>query len=166
MGADARWVCHDCKVVCSRGGQPMIIRCLSMDFDELNYIKSKMDRLRVLMGELDMIDSTEQEKFNRWNDFMEDLRTWLTKHNGHHVHIGSDYSTDTMNLDDYHNESVDGKVSDCTRHEAMSKDVSEWRQTSINEIKQIITRHGINIELGKLDVVAEELYSRFCMESI
>lgn len=153
MGEDARWVCHTCKTVCSRGGRPIfqfIPDDLSIgDIDNLKKQIVGLSREIVIENEGNIVS------------FLDDLRTWLSRHIGHKTHIGSDYSTDVMDLDDYHNEAISGEVSSLTRHEARMESVNEWELKTIREIEQVIGEHSTEIKAGDTGPVARELYHRF-----
>lgn len=155
MGADARWVCIDCKTVCNRGGRPIVTRSGNdISMLEVDGIKENLATLKTLID-------IEDDRYRSWMDFLDGLRKWLSRHEGHNIHIGSDYTTDMMDLDDYHNESVEGKVSSCTRYEARCKSVDEWEATARKEIGQIIRKHKDEIAHNNTDTVANELYQKF-----
>ncbi len=158
MGADARWVCFTCKTVCCRGGNPITINNVVSESD----IRAGLSNLEELLK----LVKVDKNGLASLLSFLEDLATWLSRHEGHNIHVGSDYTTDMMDLDDYHNESVDGKVSDYTRLEAQTKSVNEWRQTSINSIKKVLREcestgaYGLMVDVDK---AAVELYDKFSM---
>lgn len=103
MGNDARWVCNTCKTVCSRGGRLIFHETLcTMSVATIAQLKSEIHDLshKVVIGDLDHIVG-----------FLDDLQVWVRRHEGHNIHIGSDYSIDEMDLGGYHNELMNGKVS-------------------------------------------------------
>ena len=156
MGESARWVCHTCKTVCPQGGRPIFQGTPSeITTDDIDNLRGQIEALNteVRVKDEDVMIS-----------FLNDLRKWLSRHEGHDIHIGSDYSTDMMDLDDYRNESVDGKVSDCTRAEAREKSMDEWIETSIREIDSII-QECINMKKKSRDA-AVELYNRFSIRDL
>lgn len=153
MGQDARWVCYTCKTVCSRGGRPLV---RGMDsIEAVNQARLLIAQAR----EVFELDGKPEEV----SSFLNDLSKWLSRHQTHNIHIGSDYSTDMMDLDDYHNESVDGKVSDCTRFEVRCKSVDEWEATARKQIEQVIRKHKDEITHGNMGTVSNELYQKFSM---
>lgn len=156
MGADARWVCHTCKMVCPRGGRPMFVTIpRALTLQDIVWMKTYLAKLRATFELQDGEDITS---------FLNDLHSWLGRHFGHDIHIGSDYSTDMMDLGDYRNESVDGKVSDCTRAEAQEKSMEEWAETSIQRIEEAI--QGCVKGEKSVRATAEELYNHFSMRDL
>lgn len=159
MGTDARWVCHTCKTVCSRGGSP-----LTKGIHTRRQVDDAKDLLFRVEAVFDIGNIVEDV-----TPFLDDLRMWLFRHEDHNITVGSDYATDFMDLDDYRNESVSGKVSGCTRLEAQTKSMNEWEQTAINEIKRIIRRYTDDTDVGvinRLDSVAAELHNKFSAKEI
>jgi hypothetical protein len=126
--------------------------------------QAEIENMRSMVASLNLgvdLDDIADRIFN----FLTDLSTWLSRHEGHDIHIGSDYSTELANLDEYRNESMDGKVSVFTRYEARCKSISEWRQTAVNEIKRVIANYGL-VDEQALDQMAAELYEKFSMKGI
>lgn len=158
MGADATWVCHTCKTVCCRGGEPSLIATSErMALQEIVRLKNDLATLSNILRLRDK---------DAVMSFLDDLHRWLGIHFGHKLHIGSDYSTDIMDLDDYHNEIMDGKISSLTRAEARQKGVEEWEQTRRKEIGYIIRKHKDEIAHGNTGTVANELYQKFSTRDI
>lgn len=160
MGAEARWVCHTCKTVCSRGGAPVIVRTQGdITVLQLDDIEGSVANLKALID-------IGSDRYERWTGFVSDLKRWLSKHEGHNTHIGSDYTTDVMDLDDYRNESVDGKVSDATRLEQRTLGCKDWRKARVQAIKDTIMEcksTGAYGHLIDVDKAAETLYEHFVM---
>ena len=152
MGEEARWVCHTCKTICSRGGRPIIIRTKKFVMADWEHIRETVSRLESLMIGLDTADREMPDLFVRWDGFMSDLKKWLSRHEGHNIHIGSDYTTDSMDLDNYHNETVDNKVSRYTQLEYGVKGTDEWVVNKKRDIKDILDEHASS------DDTVEELY--------
>ncbi len=71
-------------------------------------------------------------------DFLDDLSKWLKRHQGHSFHIGSDYSIDGMDIDEYRNETLAGTVSALTRQEVALANYNEWNQSYILEIEGMV----------------------------
>jgi hypothetical protein len=146
MGEDARWVCHDCKTVCSRGGNPIIKRPLG------DITTGEIDAIKENVGRLGISITLHKELRETWYSFLNDLRKWVSRHQGHSTYIGSDYTTDVMELDDYRDETVDGKVNDYTRLEAKTRTAEGWRNAGIEKIKGLIMEHsaphGVVIDLN------------------
>lgn len=152
MGEDARWVCHTCKTVCPRGGRP--------ELREFNTSIRRLARLRLLLADLDPIVDIDGLK-DHLIPFIDDLQRWLGRHKDHDIHIGSDYSTDMMDLENYHNETVDGKVDKRTRIECQLQAVNEIEAESIERIKKVIEEYAVNPGEISLEKVAKDLYYRF-----
>jgi len=150
MGADSRWVCHTCKTVCSGEGRPLL-----KGFHE-GMIVEDIYALKQQIANLDAeIEILDKEKAI---SYLDNLRTWLERHQGHRIHIGSNYSTDMMDIDDYYDETVKGNVSKITRHEARSLGTEALVESSIREISGVIQAciDGEQVRTGAI-----ELYNRF-----
>lgn len=148
MGADARWVCHTCKTVCSGAGRPIFRSCNPV------YSKHEIHALKEDLCKMNRV--VELEDYNRYTSFLDNLSRWLGRHEDHNFHIGSDYSTDMMDLEDYRDESLGGEVSRLTRHEIDMGYYNDFVKSQINDIKEIITKHG-----GDVDSAAKELYDKW-----
>lgn len=157
MGADARWVCHTCMTVCPRGGKHIFTTVLDgPTVDEVEGIKT---RFCSLMQDIELITDDK----NRYITFLDDLILWLRRQEGHNTHVGNDYSTDGMDLEDYHDETVGGDVSSFTRHEVDMACFNEWEESSIRDIQQAIEAYADNREELSSRTVAEELFNRYGM---
>lgn len=131
MGEDARWVCHTCKTVCFRGGEPYLNKHLNqLDDGDLVYAKTQLAILIATTG-LDHLKPTY--------DYFSDLVKWTSNHIGHTVHFGSDVTTDHMDLNDYRIESIAGVKSELTIGESANKAYTEWRRAKLEETKNIIS---------------------------
>lgn len=155
MGADARWVCHTCKTVCSRGGRPIFrVENVVDTRGGVTYLKELLARVNSLI-ELDDCD--------RYIKFLDDLHKWLGRHESHLIYVGSDYSTDAMDLEDYHEEAVDGKVSKMTRHKVNMSCLNAFEADAIEDIETLIQE----CIRGKLvEEAARELFNRFSMQQM
>lgn len=132
MGADAKWVCNTCRTVCSRGGRPIFKTVpVNPTVRGMKLLKQQFSRL------MEMIELVTDDK-ERYIFFLDDLVAWLSRHENHDVHIGSDYSTDFMDLDEYRDETVDGKISSMTRIEAKLSSINQWSETVVRSIQIII----------------------------
>lgn len=154
MGADARWVCHTCKTVCPRGGRPVLRYGTEYSVEEVESILGQVVTL-----------STSIEEVYLEKDvivfFLNDLKRWLTKHEGHVIYIGSDYSTDMMDLDNYYDETVDGKKGSMTRHEVQMGCLQDLEERALEDIKETIRKHE-----DDLDAAARELYNKFSVSNL
>lgn len=154
MGEDARWVCHTCKTVCPRGGRPIfktIPRYLTLQ--EVRVYRAAITRISSVFDTGDFADIAIV--------FLDQLSVWLKRHQGHNIHIGSDYSTDMMDLEEYHNETVGGVVDKLTRINSQLATVGIIERDSVQQIKSTILKHG-----SDADAAAKELYSRFSTREI
>lgn len=149
MGADARWVCHTCKTVCSRGGRPMLNIGASFLADNIPELKARVS----FFAEAFMLDDKD-----RYISFLDNLYTWLSRHKEHNIHIGSDYSIDGMSLEEYYDELLDGTISKMTRIEAQLACFDQWQESSVRDIEETIKRHGKNTHGA-----AVELHNRLAM---
>lgn len=149
MGADARWVCHTCKTVCSRGGTPVVYYH--------DGVVTAME-VRTLLESVNALGLEEGHFFEKdvITSFLDDLISWLGRHEGHVSNIGSDYSTDGMDLEDYYDEAVDGTKNSMTRHEVQMGCLQVFEKRALEDIKNTIREHG-----DDLDGAARELYNRF-----
>lgn len=101
------------------------------------------------------------ENYSDIVSFSDDLRKWLSCHEAHNIHIGSDYSTDNSDLDDYYNESVDGKKSDATRLELQTRSWEDWHRVQVDKIKAIMLKNASRTPAGVMidaDTAAEEIF--------
>lgn len=157
MGADARWVCHTCRTVCYRGGRPIFLSavCGEMSVSQID----NLERSLVAICEQVLIENQEHIF-----SFLSDLRRWLSKHEGHNLHVGSDYSTDMMDFGDYYEETVDGKKSVITVNDAHMQSVDAMEETVIREIEGILGK----CVAGKKSVreTAEKLYRKFSVGAL
>lgn len=144
MGADARWVCHTCKTVCSRGGRPLFQHVAdSYTVESIDLFKEVLSRFHSVF---------EFDDHERYVSFLDDLKGWLSRHQIHSIHIGSDYSTDGMDLEDYYDESIDGKKSSMTRGEIEMSCFKDWEERSIGDIEEIIKKHGENTREAAIEL--------------
>lgn len=151
MGADARWICHTCKTVCYRGGKPLLQSTRkAMTVEEVGTLLVKVSDLH---SELKLSDAETTVSF------LNDLKLWLERHEEHDIHIGSDYSTDMMELDDHYEEAVDGKRSVVTLLEACMQSVSAMEETAVREIEDVINTWLL--KKGSTRDIAVELFKRF-----
>jgi hypothetical protein len=157
MSESARWVCHTCKTVCDRGGRVAAKGIFSTRQVELARLLLKRAHEVFEFDEL-------VEDISR---YLADFEKWLSRHESHNIHIGSDYTTDMMDLCDYFNETVGGAKSDVTRLELASRNADRWRSAGIDKVKSIILAHkskgayGIVIDV---DGAAEALYNQYCID--
>lgn len=161
MGEEARWVCHTCKTVCNRGGTPIIIRQRNDIYVE------EIDGIRSAIAELGISIELHRDLRESWIGFLDDLREWVSRHKDHNIFIGSDYTTDHMDLDDYRDETVDGDVADYTRLEAQTRTAEEWRNAGIEKIAGIImscVSNGVYGTTIDVKATAEKLYDQFCSD--
>lgn len=159
MGEEARWVCHDCKTVCSRGGRPWLRV-------KLPVTRERVSQLRDLLSTVSLGAELDDHIQNVYG-FLSDLNVWLSRHEDHNFHIGSDYTTDMMDLDEYHNETVRGEVSDYTRLEAEQRTADEWRERGTEKIAGIIMScksKGAYGSMIDVKAAAEKLYDQFCFD--
>lgn len=155
MGADSRWVCHTCKTVCSEEGRPLLKSVREhMAIEDIVALKLQVADLD---AEVEILD------VERATSFLDNLGTWLERHKDHEIHIGSDYSTDMMELDDYHDETIKGKVAKITKHEARCLDANAFEETSIQEISTVI-QACIDGRAARDGAI--ELYNRFSMKDL
>lgn len=150
MGADARWVCHTCMTICARGGTH-IFKSIP-EFSTVEEVRLIKDQFCDLMQTIELVTDNEE----RYISFFDDLMIWLKRHEGHNTHIGSSYSTDMMDDEDYRNETLSGHVDTMTRGEKMVGMEVEARVQTVEDIKGIIDKHGSNTQAA-----AQELYDKF-----
>lgn len=153
MGANTMWVCITCKTVCSRGGKPIYF---AAGFDMTKEGIANLNRSLHTLCTVIELDGCEHA-----TGFLDDLTTWLGRHEGHYIHIGSGYSTDMMDLDDYHNETVDGQVSRFSRLEVDLAYYNEWQESSILDIQKVIEEYADNKDDMSSRKIAEELFIRY-----
>lgn len=152
MGEEARWVCNTCRTVCSRGGRPLTHSVKTLD--GVAKARSALASASVFM---------EVSNHDYLVMFLDDLYSWLCRHQGHNIHVGSDYTIDAADLRKYYNESVDGRRSDATRLELETRSWKDWRKVRIEAIKNTIrdcklsSAYGLMVDVDRL---AEQLYDK------
>lgn len=158
MGEDARWVCHTCKTVYSRGGRP-IFQSIPRELT-VGEIDAYKEQIRAFHEVFRLEDE------DTMISFLDDLRRWASRHEGHNVHIGSDYSTDMMDLEEYHDETVDGEVSDLTEFEAQVQAMKGLEERTINKIRDVLMSRKLSGTARAFNSAARELYRRFSVKDL
>lgn len=148
MGEDARWVCNTCKTICYRGGTPAIQHGAIESRQEVTTLK---EELRHLMESLRIEDCDDKMQF------LDDLYTWLGVHEGHNILIGSDYSTDNMDLDNYRVESIDGVTHELTIIEEQEQGYKDAGAEALEFIMQAIEEYADNKEGMSSKTVAKDI---------
>lgn len=156
MGEDARWVCNTCKTVCYRGGRPIFQGIPA--YMSLHGIRQHKEQITSFSSTFVLDDKDSMI------GFLDDLQRWLSRHEGHNIHIGSDYSTDMWDLDDYHSETVDGKISKLSNMDVRMSVVDAIAESSIRDIQKTLEEYADNRDELSSRKIAEELYQKFSME--
>lgn len=153
MGADARWVCHTCKTLCSRGGRPVPF---AVGFD---MSKQSIINLKKTYCTLGAVMEMDDQK--RIVGFLDDLIVWLGVHEGHNIHVGSDYSTDMMDLEIYKKEAINGTTHKLTMIEEEEEARSKAEAKGIDTIKGLIEEYADNKDSMSSEAVAKVIIKRF-----
>ena len=158
MGEDARWVCLTCKTVCYRGGTP-ILRSVqrTLTVKEVDSIKTQFHNV---MHSIQLVN----DDADRYTSFLDDLSAWLCVHESHDIHVGSDYSTDMWDFEDYRVEGVDGAAHTLTimeerkeREEAISK----TEVKAISDMGRMIEEYADNKDDMSSEAVAKEILKKY-----
>lgn len=157
MGESARWVCSTCKTICYRGGTPIFKGIPeSPTIEELKSLKtafcSLMSRIRLVTDDED-----------RYVYFMDDLITWLSVHEGHNIHIGSDYSTDMWDLEDYRVEAIDGTTHKLTILEEAEEARSKTYSNAISRVSKLIDEYADNKDNMSSEAIAKEILDKYSL---